>query len=230
VLNVPQIAQLYERAGRVHIAPILADEDAQRAYQSLVNDVPWQLHLNDGDRSYDLANEQVRSFPEATQVLLHERVNSNAVARFQYFFNNFPLSDAYTLGRNLDLYVMRVLEFLNSPEFLSFARQVTRDDRIAFADSQATLYLPGHFLTQHDNTVAGTNRIAAYVLSLTSQWRADWDGLLHFIDADGHVAECYTPAFNALNLFKVPQPHAVSYVAPFAGGGRFGISGWLHSK
>jgi len=44
------------------------------------------------------------------------------------------------------------------------------------------------------------------------------------------VAEAYTPAFNALNIFKVPQPHAVSLVAPFAGGDRLAITGWVRSK
>lgn len=229
-LNAAQIAHVYARAGRVHIAPILSAACAQQAYRSLAEEVPWQLHLNDDGRAFDIAQEQVRSLPQASQVLLHERIHANAVSKFQFLFDNFPLSDAYALGRHTDLYVMRVFEFLNSPEFLSFARRITGDDRIALADAQATLYRPGHFLTQHDDTATGVHRIAAYVLNLTPQWRADWGGILHFLDGDGHIAEGYTPVFNALNLFKVPQSHAVSYVTPFAAGGRYSISGWLRGK
>lgn len=228
--NVRQIAQVYARAGRVHITPLLSRECAERAYRSLVEEVPWQLHLNDGEKSYDLAQEQVRLLPEATRVLLHERVHANAQQGFQYLFDNFPLSDAYALGRNLDMYAMRVFEFLNTPEFLDFVRQVTGSDEIASADAQATLYRPGHFLTQHDDLATGVQRIAAYVLNLTPQWRPDWGGILNFLDRDGHVAEGYTPAFNALNIFKVPQPHCVSYVAPFARAGRYSITGWLRAK
>jgi SM-20-related protein len=66
-------------------------------------------------------------------------------------------------------------------------------------------------------------------LNLTHQWRADWGGILNFLDADGHVAEGYVPAFNALNLFRVPQRHNVSYVAPFAMNGRYSITGWLRA-
>jgi Rps23 Pro-64 3,4-dihydroxylase Tpa1-like proline 4-hydroxylase len=67
-------------------------------------------------------------------------------------------------------------------------------------------------------------------MNLTPGWSVDWGGLLMFVDQDGHVAEAYTPAFNALNLFQVPQPHAVSMVAPFAGGDRLAITGWVRSK
>lgn len=228
--NVEHIAQMYARVGRVHITPALSRECAERAYRSLVEEVPWQLHLNDGDKVHDIAQEQLRLLPEATRVLLHERVQANAQRGFQYVFDNFPLSDAHALGRNLDIYAMRVFEFLNSPDFLEFARQVTGSDAITMTDAQATLYRPGHFLTRHDDLASGAERIAAYVLNLTPQWRSDWGGILNFLDADGHVAEGYTPAFNALNIFKVPQPHSVSYVAPFAQAGRYSITGWLRAR
>ncbi len=229
-IDVGRIAQAFARNGRVHIAPVLRHGCAERAYRSLVEEVPWQLHLNDGDKSFDIAQEQVRIMPDATRVLLHERVQANAQRGFQYLFDNFPLSDAHALGRHLDIYAMRVFEFLNSPEFLDFARRITGSPAITMADAQATLYRPGHFLTQHDDLAAGTERVAAYVLNLTPQWRADWGGILNFLDRDGHVAEGYTPAFNALNIFKVPQPHSVSYVAPFAQAGRYSITGWLRAK
>ncbi len=52
-------------------------------------------------------------------------------------------------------------------------------------------------------------RIAAYVLNMTPQWRPDWGGALLFSDRPGHISEGYLPAFNALNLFSVPQEHLV---------------------
>jgi SM-20-related protein len=64
-------------------------------------------------------------------------------------------------------------------------------------------------------------------MNFTPAWKSDWGGLLQFIDEDGHVAEAYAPAFNALNILRVPQKHAVSYVTPFAGAGRYSITGWL---
>jgi 2OG-Fe(II) oxygenase superfamily len=91
-------------------------------------------------------------------------------------------------------------------------------------------YAATHFLTAHDDRDESKGRVAAYVLNLTPRWSSDWDGLLQFLDADGHVAEAYTPAFNALNVFRVPQPHSVSFVAPFAGQPRLSITGWFRRR
>nr|WP_240902836.1 2OG-Fe(II) oxygenase family protein [Caulobacter sp. SLTY] len=94
----------------------------------------------------------------------------------------------------------------------------------------ATRYLPGHFLTAHDDAAPGKHRLYAYVLNLTARWRADWGGILMFLDEEDHVAEGYTPSFNALNIFRVPQRHAVSMVAPYAGEPRLSITGWIRSQ
>lgn len=145
---------------------------------------------------------------------------------FQYVFENYPLFDQYQAGERIHP-LARVHEFLNSPNFLQFSREVTGLADIVFADSQATRYLPGHFLTEHDDDVAGKHRLAAYVLGFTPEWRADWGGILQFIDADGHIAEGYVPRYNVLNLFRVPQKHSVSYVAPAAAQARYSIIGWL---
>jgi Rps23 Pro-64 3,4-dihydroxylase Tpa1-like proline 4-hydroxylase len=196
----------------------------------MLDEVPWQLHFNDAGRVYDLAPEQLQALPATHQALLQQRLHANAATSFQYVFDNFPLYDAYRSAQQHHLYLMRVFEFLDSPRFLAFARQLTGEPGIALVDAQATRYRPGHFLTQHDDAIEGPQRIAAYVLNLTPRWRADWGGLLLFLDHDGHVAEGYTPVFNALNVFKVPQPHAVSCVAPFAGGERYSISGWLRGS
>jgi len=227
--DVERVAQEYRDFGRVHIPHALADECAQRVHACLESEVPWQLHFNDGDRSYDLVQEQVQSLPDANRVLLLDLINAKAGNRFQYLFNNFPLTDAYAAGRLRELYVMRVLEYLNSQAFLSVARAITDCPRISLVDAQATLYRSGHFLTCHDDNVHGKGRIAAYVLNFTPEWRSDWGGLLTFLSASDHVIEGYTPRFNALNIFRVPQRHAVTYVAPFTNAGRYSISGWLRT-
>jgi Rps23 Pro-64 3,4-dihydroxylase Tpa1-like proline 4-hydroxylase len=101
---------------------------------------------------------------------------------------------------------------------------------INYVDSQATRYKPGHFLTLHDDDVREKNRIAAYVLNLTPRWSPDWGVILQFIDRDGHIAEGYTPTFNALNVFRMPQLHSVSCVVPYAQVGRNSITGWLRVR
>jgi Rps23 Pro-64 3,4-dihydroxylase Tpa1-like proline 4-hydroxylase len=120
------------------------------------------------------------------------------------------------------------VEFLNGPEFLNLIREITGIPQIAWADGQATLYRPGDFLTVHDDDARHAKRLVAYVLNLTPVWRSDLGGVLQFIDDAGNIAEGYVPAFNVLNIFRVPAHHAVSAVTPF-GGERYAITGWLHA-
>jgi SM-20-related protein len=226
-LDVAAIARVYASVGRVHIRPILSEPAAERIYRCLLQEIPWQVQLNDGDRSISRDGASFDALSEADRALVMQSVHAGAARGFQYIFNNFSLSDLSEHREFRELYVMRVLEFLNAPPFLEFVRKITGVPSIALVDAQATLYRPGHFLTRHDDTAHGKKRVAAYVLNFTPRWQADWGGILQFIDRDGHVAEGYTPVFNALNLFKVPQPHVVSLVAPYAQAGRYSITGWL---
>jgi len=226
-LDVRAIAGVYAAVGRVHVRPIFTRETAESVYHSLTNEIQWQLQLNDGDKPISRDGASFEALSEADRARVMQAVYANAARGFQYIYNNFPISDLYEQGQQRSLYVMRLYEFLTSPEFLEFARAVTGVRSIAVVDAQATLYRPGHFLTRHDDLQHSKKRVAAYVLNFTPRWVADWGGVLQFIDGDGHVAEGYTPVFNALNLFRVPQPHNVSLVAPFAQGGRYSITGWL---
>jgi SM-20-related protein len=231
-LDVARIAQTYARAGRVHIAPILARESAEAVYRCLANDIPWRVNTNEGDEPLSLAAEPYERLSAEERAPFLEGVYARAARGFQYLFYSFPASDFYEENATEfhALYVMRVHEFLNSAAFLEFARAITSVRSIMYVDSQATLYKPGHFLTRHDDNIPDKKRVAAYVLSFTPRWNADWGGILQFIDRDGHIAEGYTPVFNALNLFRVPQFHCVSCVAPFAQAGRYSITGWLRER
>ncbi len=123
-----------------------------------------------------------------------------------------------------------MLDFLNSPAFIDFARAVTGDDRIDLADAQASRYRPGHVLTAHNDVSPGKNRLYGYVLNFSRDWRADWGGNLVFYGPDGNIQMGWSPAFNALNLFVVPTLHAVTEVASFAARDRLSIVGWLRSN
>jgi SM-20-related protein len=229
-LRVETVRAVFARAGRVHVPQILTTYGANELHRTLEASEAWQLSVSNAGRHVDLTQEQLQLMPSAQQVLLVERINQAARSDFQYVFNNIPIYDLHEAGRLRDPMLIQVVEFLNSPAFLAFARRATGFENIAYTDAQATLYRPGHFLTVHDDGIEGKHRLAAYVLSLTRQWRADWGGILQFIDQDGHVAEGYTPTFNSLNLLRVPQKHCVSYVTPAAACGRYSITGWLRGK
>ena len=219
--------EVFQRHARVHIPEILTSESAKCILELLRNKVPWQAHFNHGDKTYDLHRDQLAVLPDNKKALIVERLQQNAQSNFQYLFLNYSISDAVEQQSNPDVELNEFEEFINSSEVLDLIRTITRIREIRFADCQATLYRPGHFLRAHNDDVERAGRLVAYTFNFTPNWRADYGGILHFLDEQEHVDEGYLPKFNALNLFKIPARHAVSYVTPYAAGGRYSIIGWF---
>jgi Rps23 Pro-64 3,4-dihydroxylase Tpa1-like proline 4-hydroxylase len=224
-------AARFAAAGRLHIPNFLQPDDAHRLHEAVVRRVRWsRLLIHDGPK--------IMSGPDWARLSAEERrkidaeVAAAARVRFEGRFWNLDLTDtgAPYQGDPPELVALSI--FLNSEPFLAFARAVTGLAAIDMADAQATLYRAGDFLHPHTDTddTPGKNRLCAYVLSLTPNWNMEWGGLLCFAGEGGHVAECYTPAWNALNLLKVPQNHFVSSVAGFVDAGRYSVTGWLRRR
>ena len=224
------ISSIFQRFGRVHITRILAPQSATRVFTALSKETPWSFALRDeaGDRNLDVSS--LEELDPVARAALAASIDRTATAGFAYRYSNFRLDDHYIAGMHRELFLMSFYEFINSPPFLDFARAVTGVPEIAYADAQATLYRKGDFLTAHDDAVEGKNRHAAYVFNFTPGWRTDWGGLLAFPDEHGHLHEAFVPAFNALNLMRVPTMHLVTQVASYAGGGRYSITGRLRSR
>ena len=226
-LDTVVFKEVFQRHGRVHIPDAMALESANRILEHLRSNVPWQAHFNDGAKTYDLHRDQLALLPDNKKALLVDRLQQNARSSFQYLFLNYSISDAVEQQTNPGVELNAFQDFVNSSEVLDLVRKITRIQEITFADCQATLYRPGHFLTVHNDDVELTGRLMAYAFTFTPNWRTDYGGILHFLDEEGHVDEGYLPTFNSLNLFRIPALHAVSYVTPYAQGGRYSIIGWF---
>lgn len=226
-LDARKLAPIFARSGRLHLPGIFDPAAAERILRSLAGDTPWQRTLNSGDKGFRIPRADWDALPATARAETETAVAASAAHGFQFAYDSYDASGQIAAGRRLGIACEAVHDFVNSEDFLSFARVLTGEPRIACADAQATRYGPGDFLTEHSDDIAGTDRLYAYVLNLTPGWRADWGGLLLFLDEDGHVAEGYTPAFNALNIFRVPQRHCVSAVAAFAPRDRYAVTGWL---
>lgn len=229
-LDPAQAAGVLRRFGRAHLPDVLPEATARALHRCLVEEVPWRRHLCAGDRDIALPLDAFEAQDEAWRRDAYAAVKASAAAGFSYLFDTYALAEEIEAGVRLGLAVEQVYDALNAPAGLRWLRAATGEPRVAYVDAQATRYLPGHFLTQHDDDVAGKDRLFAYVLNLTPGWRADWGGLLLFTDGDGHVSEGYTPAFNALNLLRVPQAHLVTEVASYAPAPRLSITGWIRAK
>lgn len=214
--------------GRAHVPGLLAPASAEALHAVLARGTPWSRSINIAGRGAEMPAARFEAAPPDEQQALFERIWAEARDGFQYLFDRFRITETRATGGAVPAGLLAADDFLNGP-FLEFVRALSGDDRGVFCDAQATRYLPGHFLTRHDDARGDHGRLFAYVLNLTPEWRADWGGQLQFIGPEGHVAEAFVPAWNALNLFRVPQDHAVSVVAPFAGGERLSITGWVRA-
>ncbi len=87
--------------------------------------------------------------------------------------------------------------------------------------------MPGQFPNTHDDTLEGKNRRAANIFNFTPGWKSDWGGYLQLFDENDNVRCGLRPRYNTLNIIAIPQRHNVGIVAPFAGGMRLSVSGWL---
>ena len=213
--------------GRVQIPGFLQEPSALRLHQCLREDVPWET----AQRSDAvLADGQDRSPPpgSAADEMALAATCLRAREGFEFYFDRYRMIDARRDGTDPQLVLHAVVDFLNSPQFLDFARQLTGDPAIRMVSAIGVRYRAGHFLRAHNDLANDENRAFAYVINLSRQWSPDWGGLLHFLDPEQRrVVDTFTPLWNSLSLFRVPQPHVVSLVAPWAGSARYSITGWF---
>lgn len=221
------LRETFERQGFVHIADVLPRENAERVHRAMTEKTSWNLVFADRGKHIDLPGAQVASMPAEKVRQLQQAIYAQARDGFQYCYNNYPIYDARKAGVDEGHPLHAFHEWMNGDEFLDFARAVTGYDDIGFADAQATRYMPGHFLTTHDDSRKGKNRRAAYIFNFTRAWSEDWGGYLQLLDESGDIRRGLRPTFNSLNILAVPQKHNVGIVAPFASGMRLSISGWF---
>jgi Rps23 Pro-64 3,4-dihydroxylase Tpa1-like proline 4-hydroxylase len=226
-LEISALADAFARSRRIHIPSILTEDSAVRVLQCLAQETDFSLLCQTGTdqaAAYRTAGLDPRKESE-----LMTAAYARARDRFEYLYDAHSLSKEGEPYPNPAHYLAEINLFLNGEAMLAFVRKVTRRPEINAASIQATRYRQGHFLNQHDDG-NDPRRIAAYVLNMTPHWRWDWGGALLFSDRPGHVSEGFLPAFNALNMFAVPQEHQVGFVAPFAGGHRYSITGWFLAR
>jgi SM-20-related protein len=225
-LDSGALAKQYQRNGRIHIQKVLREASADRLYRCLREETTYSLSLNAGDKACALSHLTPQQRLECATAAWRQV----GIAGFQFLFDMHLLSLNGEPYADANHYWAKVMSFLNSAEFLGFAREITGIQGIEYADAQATHYRSGHFLTAHDDNTPGANRLAAYVFSFTPEWRPEWGGLLEFPDSTGQVETGYLPGFNTLKLFRVPMSHYVSMVAPYATGSRYSITGWFRAR
>lgn len=226
-IDASRLRKVFQEKGRVEIPSFIMPEQAETLRNSLLGRNDWALVLNAGDKVYEIERQQLKNMTKQQSVELETRVVSAGREGFQFRYEAIRSPDDERERLNRDTLLDRFVTFMSSRSVLKFLSEITGNDRLEFADGQATAYSPGHFLTSHDDDVAGKGRQAAFVLGLSPKWKAEWGGLLMFHGDDGNIEEAFVPAMGALRLFAVPKLHSVSYISPLAPEPRLSVTGWL---
>lgn len=226
-LDIERWRTQLRHAGRVQVDGFLQPDAADYLHDCLARQVPWTLALRDdaGARTIPAADYAAMARDEV-DALLRATAAGARDGGFRFAYDSYMMVRAYKEGRDPELPLHRVLEFLNAPPYLQLCRALSGDDRVRRVDAQATRYRAGHFLRRHSDEDTREGRLYAYVINLSREWEADWGGLLQFVDAQGRVTETFLPRWNTLSLFAVPADHIVSMVMPWARQDRLAITGW----
>lgn len=184
------------------------------------------LVFRNQQKHFDLSTNGFENLDPLDKADIQNSIYSCAQQEFGHMYKNYPIFDLVQSGNCSDV-LKDFLEFLNSKSVLDSIRRISGFQNIDYADAQATRYDPGYFLTSHNDSVDGKNRLAAYVFNLSSRWHPDWGGNLMFYDDQKNVMDVFVPKMNSLSLFAVGTRPAVSLVSPFARRPRLAITGWF---
>lgn len=212
----------FQQDRRLLIPDFLEEAAAERLHAALAGEVPYDLAVRHAGADRKLV---APSAAEADEAIAQAAAEASG-GRYGFAYESYMMVTAYLEGRDPQLPLHRLLEVLNSPNYLELMRFLTGKPVVKL-DAQATRYRPGHFLRRHNDFHPTDGRLCAYVLNLSRDWQADWGGLLQFLDADGQVTGTFLPGYNQLAIFEVPQWHVVSLVAPWANAPRLSVTGWM---
>ncbi len=227
------LAAAFAQTGRVQIRDVLTEETARNLHQLVSRQTEWGLAWHAGaDGPHNVPAPDLRKMPQAEQAAIQQKLHAALKGRdYGFLYAQYPMVWAYLQGWAPGGPHEAVVELINDDPLMALVREVTAMNDLIKADAQATLYAPHHFLATHDDSHVAEGWRVAYVLNLCAEdWRPEWGGYLNFYDDEGDIIQGFKPRFNALNLFRVPQRHAVSYVPPFAPHARFAITGWFRNK
>lgn len=226
-LDAGGLAAEYAARGRVRIANFMDTAGLRALHGEIVRREDWRQLFIGSNGIVELDRLTRAAMDADALAALEHQVQERACLGFQYRYEGLriPEPDEPAPGDALADFA----RFMAGREVLSFLETVIGRDNLAFGEGQATAYAPGDFLTCHDDGVTGRNRVAAFVLGMTPQWRPEWGGLLMFHADDDSTLDAHVPRFNTLDLFAVPQRHSVSFVSPSAPGRRLALTGWLRS-
>lgn len=226
--NATVVKPQYAPDKRVRIHSFLEEADATSIQDCLSRETRFASAFNIDGVNGVMSEEDMRQLTPDQVAALQQKIYQHASKGTGFLYGRNNITGPHRDSGPAQLQAFA--EAINSDRVVQAVREISGHDDITCASAQATRYLPGNFLTRHNDFHPDEGRRVAYVMNFTREWHPDWGGLLQFYQQDGAPREAWTPQFNSLTLFEVSHVHAVTFVAPYALEPRFAITGWFRTK
>jgi len=232
-LDTEALHKQYLTTGYVVIKDLLCEDVAQAAYESLLDNVPWEFHC----RPFRSDNKVQIIDPERYGAMSDKDIQKLVPKAATLKDNDFTFAYCrYTIPTSLDevpddtRILTQIYRYFNSPDYLQLMAEITGDDSGREVSAWASRYDRHHHLSIHMDENPGQGRIAAHVLGLSKGWKREWEGNFAFCNSKGKPVHKVPPEFNQLVMFKVPRLHLVTKVKPYAQASRYSLFGWYKAK
>ena len=215
----------------IEIENFLKEEEAEKMHQFLTNKIPedwWVRSVFMQSSEYPTIINEIQNNENQIKInYLTELAN-------QSFCNNIF---SYSFDKTTDHYSTCLCEFcllkryINSGEFMDAISQIVDIKLTRMTETFASRYTEGCFLSPHHDKTKGK---IGFVMNFTKNWRPEYGGMLHMTDKNNEnkINQSFTPKFNQLILFYIPQPegipHFVSHVVPGIKDKRVAVTGWFN--
>ncbi|HAT43293.1 MAG TPA: proline hydroxylase [Rheinheimera sp.] len=228
--NMDYLREQYNLDRRLNVLDIWQRESAQTLAEALGTKTPFSNAFFIDNAPQLLADGELRSLPPEQQQQIHSKIYQNASNGVGYLYGTHRIDRRPEISPTTPNVLVEAHQLLNSEVMMNFIRELTGYDDIKYASAQGTRYIPGNFLTRHNDIVEAEGRRVAFVMGFTPQWHPDWGGNLQFYQDNGLAKNAWMPMFNNMALFDVKHAHAVTFVAPFARAIRYSITGWFRAN
>lgn len=222
-----EVAREFAQDRRINLQGVWTPDSASRI-EGALQQAPYAMACYADGRHLLIPDEALARAPAEEQEALQQKILDNASRSIGFLYGSHLIGARQKQFATPAL-LTAVHAALNSPQMLGFISRLTGRTDIVHASAQATRYVPGNFLTRHNDVTPSEGRVLAYVMGFTPHWHPDWGGLLQFFHDDGRLKDVWTPTFNNMALFDVHHPHSVSFVAPFATQARYSVTGWFRT-
>src|SRR6185369_527684 len=153
-LDRKPLAERFASERRVQVRDVLTLGTAREIHNILARHTPWGISWQAALHGPHHVRMQAwaQRTPQQAEDMGSRLTTAMKASDYAFAYAAYPMVDAYKEKWDPDSPQDLLLEHINDEPFLNLVREITDIPELVKADAQATLYAPGHFLSQHNDS------------------------------------------------------------------------------